>query len=551
MREIFADLLKDAVLHRRELIGRAEDGRLQLFQLFGDVAFAVGKRLLAYVGLGHKVDLRLCDLEIVAEYTVVADPHVFDAGLLFFARLDLLDIAGTVLFDGTQFVNLRIIAVLDDTALADGERGVLIVDRLGKQLSDVVQRVKRCGDLAEFRRIQQRDLLLHLRQHRNAAENAEHVARVGRTVGDARHQALKIKHRPKRRSQLLPRGEIVIQCAERRLPPCDLRDADERVQEPCAQKARAHRGLGVIQHPEERALLVLCPHGLGDLQIAVRVDVKFKILPVAVNIQLLDKGDVGLLRLFDIVEQRTDRAGALAAQPLRAVCGKLRMDDLRRVRFFKAEALVVFDQRLAALGQERIERRRASLCDVDQNLTRRIGRQLILQADVTLRACTVCGVDPPGRDVGKADGGRSCAEIDSREEVVLLVREQRRVGHSTRRDDLDDLPLDKPFGKRGILHLLTDGDLIPFFHKPPDIDVRFVKRNAAHRRALLHAAVSAGQRQLQLARGGVGILEKHLIEVAEAVHEDKILVLILYFKVLLHHRGIAHRKSPRCLKKVK
>ena len=349
LREIFADLLKDAVFHRGQFVRRAENGCLQLLQFFGDIALTVGKRLLTYVGLGHKVDLRLRNLEIIAEHTVVADPHILDAGLLFFARLDLLDIAGAVLPDGAQLVDLRVVAVLDDAALADGKRRIFVVDRLGEQLPDVIQRVERCGDLAKFRRIQRGDFVFHLGQHGNAAEDAEHVARVGRAVGNARHQALKVKHGTERGGQFFTRREIIIQRADGRLPPRDLRNADERMQKPGAQKSRAHRRLGVIHHPEERAFFVLCPHGLGDLQIAVRVHVKLEILAVTVNVQLLDKGNVGLLRLLDIVEQRADRADALAAQPLRAVCGKLRLHDLRRVRIFKAKALVVLDKRLAAL----------------------------------------------------------------------------------------------------------------------------------------------------------------------------------------------------------
>ena len=64
-----------------------------------------------------------------------------------------------------------------------------------------------------------------------------------------------------------------------------------------------------------------------------------------------------------------------------------------------------------------------------------------------------------------------------------------------------------------------------------------MERNAAHRRALCLSAVTAGQRQLQFPRGQFGIVKKHLIEIAEAVKENGILILLFDLHILLHHRG--------------
>lgn len=59
-------------------------------------------------------------------------------------------------------------------------------------------------------------------------------------------------------------------------------------------------------------------------------------------------------------------------------------------------------------------------------------------------------------------------------------------------------------------------------------------RNAAHRRALLFAAVASRQSKLKLARCDLCILEKHFIKVPEAVKKDIILIFILDLEVLFH-----------------
>ena len=66
--------------------------------------------------------------------------------------------------------------------------------------------------------------------------------------------------------------------------------------------------------------------------------------------------------------------------------------------------------------------------------------------------------------------------------------------------------------------------------------------DAAHRRALGFAAIAAGERQLKLARGCEGIVKEHLVKIAETVKQEVALVLILYFKILLHHW--CHNATP-------
>ena len=75
--EVQGDLLahgvEQLVLDRDRAILRAEDPALKLLELRGDVALTVRQRLLTDIGLGDEVLIRIGDLYVVAEYTVVTD----------------------------------------------------------------------------------------------------------------------------------------------------------------------------------------------------------------------------------------------------------------------------------------------------------------------------------------------------------------------------------------------------------------------------------------------------------------------------------------------
>ena len=104
-------------------------------------------------------------------------------------------------------------------------------------------------------------------------------------------------------------------------------------------------------------------------------------------------------------------------------------------------------------------------------------------------------------------------------------------------DDTYHLALYKSLYSGGILHLLAYRHLVALFDQSCDICFGTVERNSAHRGALCLAAVAPGERKLKHARRDDGIIKKHLVKVAETVKKQEILILIFYFKVLLHHRS--------------
>ena len=130
--------------------------------------------------------------------------------------------------------------------------------------------------------------------------------------------------------------------------------------------------------------------------------------------------------------------------------------------------------------------------------------------------------------------------------IVRLRVEACAVDDRAGRDDADDIALDKALGERRVLGLLADGDLVALGDQARDVGVARMIGNAAHRRLILRrlAAVAGRQRQIELARGELSILVEHLVEVAQAEKEDRILILFLDLQILLHHRrDLGHDSS--------
>ena len=117
---------------------------------------------------------------------------------------------------------------------------------------------------------------------------------------------------------------------------------------------------------------------------------------------------------------------------------------------------------------------------------------------------------------------------------MFVQRLRTRIGAG--RDNADDRALYKTLRKLRIFHLLADRDLIPLFNKLRDIDINRVIRYAAHRRALFETAGFAGQRELKFSGRCLRVVKEHFIEIAEAVKQKTVFVLLLRPQVFLHHR---------------
>ena len=69
----------------------------------------------------------------------------------------------------------------------------------------------------------------------------------------------------------------------------------------------AHGGAGLVQHPQQAALLLLGAQGLGELQVAPGGEVQLHELPGGQPGQGGDVGQVGLLGLVEVGQQAPRR----------------------------------------------------------------------------------------------------------------------------------------------------------------------------------------------------------------------------------------------------
>ena len=146
-----------------------------------------------------------------------------------------------------------------------------------------------------------------------------------------------------------------------------------------------------------------------------------------------------------------------------------------------------------------------------------------------------------GGNICKAQAGLFALEVQAGNVVVAVVLQHAAFNDRTGGDHPDDVPLDKAFRLGGVLYLLTDGHLIALSDQARHIALVAVEGHAAHRGALRKAALLAGKGKIQLPGRRDGIVEEHLVKIADAVKKNFVLVLIFDLKILLHHgRKLCH-----------
>ena len=146
-----------------------------------------------------------------------------------------------------------------------------------------------------------------------------------------------------------------------------------------------------------------------------------------------------------------------------------------------------------------------------------------------------------GGNICKAQTGLFALEVQAGNVVIAVVLQHAALNDRTGGDHPDDVPLDKPLGLGRILHLLADGDLIALGDQARHIALVAVEGHATHGGTLRKAALLAGKGKVQLPGGRDGIIEEHLIKIADAVKKNFVLMLIFDLKILRHHgRKLCH-----------
>ena len=156
----------------------------------------------------------------------------------------------------------------------------------------------------------------------------------------------------------------------------------------------------------------------------------------------------------------------------------------------------------------------------------------LVRQDPDLGPAALEGPDLAGREVEQGQAPALVLERQRQDVRALLGVLGVDLDGRARRQDLDDLPLDDPFGRLGVLDLLADGHLEALAEELGQVGGDGVIRHAAHRHLL-----PRGQGDVQDGRGGPGVLVEHLVEIAQAEEQEGVGMELLDAEILLHHRG--------------
>ena len=301
-------------------------------------------------------------------------------------------------------------------------------------------------------------------------------------------------------------------------------------------EARARCRLGLIDLREERAFggAVHRPH---QLEVRLGRIVEHQRLAELVEREARDRElaiRLALLRHRQATSRRAARDLRRAGTP-RLPGAEHRIEHaVHRAVVHRARRFVAHDHLRPRGPQILDDRLRAR---PREDLARVEAYELAQRARRVLR---LAGGQLAGRQVerGHAERRPVRRRVD-RDEVVILARgEARVVVGDAGAHDPHDLAGDDPLHGRRIGHLLADRDLEALLEQALDVRARRVVRHAGHRDRVVRPFVARGQREIERARGGDGVLEEHLVEVPHPEEEEGVLVRRLGGQVLPHDRRI-------------
>ena len=324
---------------------------------------------------------------------------------------------------------------------------------------------------------------------------------------------------------------------------------NERLFDPAAEHPLAHGGAGLVQHPEQGAPLLATAQRLGQFQIGPRdrrQPHELRLVVADDGLQAFDALDLSIVQIF---QQRRHGKADIALFVDAGLRGPVAAELIFQRDGHKARRIALlfdkFDGALHIFLQVGGQLPAVEGVGVHQHLTGVVAAQLGDDSRDDLFLPEFRDVGRAGGNVGKAEARRVPLDENARDVVVFIILEHTALDDGAGRDHTDDIPLDKALGLSGVFHLLTDGDLVAFGDEPGHIAFVAVEGHPAHGGALLLTALLAGQRQVQLPRGRPGIVEEHLVKVADAVEQNLVLVLFFDFQILLHHgRQFRHGSPP-------
>jgi hypothetical protein len=127
---------------------------------------------------------------------------------------------------------------------------------------------------------------------------------------------------------------------------------------------------------------------------------------------------------------------------------------------------------------------------------------------------------------------------------MLGTLEELGRGNGPRGVGANDFATDEALGLGRVFDLLSDGYSEPRIEQLPEIAIKGVVWDAAHRRIYGVVLPAAGEGDAEHRCGLLRIFEEELVEVSHAVEQQRRTRLFLEIEVLAQHGGHFHLRSP-------
>ena len=216
-------------------------------------ALAAGNRLFALIVGRHRMQVRLRNLDVVAEHAVEADLERVDPGARALALFHLGDHLPSRAADRLQLVELRVHAVARKAAVAR-ERPRLVDERPFDDIPHVREVVELRQQAAEQGRL---DFVEHQAEPRDRGDRQAQRHQVARAGGAERHAADEpldvvngLQHLAKAAAIRGAKRELL----DRVQPVTDPLERDEGTEQPRAQQPAAHGRHRAVDFVEQRSL---------------------------------------------------------------------------------------------------------------------------------------------------------------------------------------------------------------------------------------------------------------------------------------------------------
>ena len=529
-------LAEQLILQTVKMFLRSQDGLFNLLQPVRGVPLRTCQCLSSCVVVRNLILKRIGHLDAVAEDLVVLDPQGADPCFLALLLLQIGQPLFSVLPRGAVLIHHLVVAVPDDPALLHRQRRILL-DGIFHQLKQILQRIHILSDILQKSSLKIREQLPDKRKHLEGCLKRHQISGIGGLVGNPAGQSFQVIDR----LQVLPDFIPVHRCLRKFLHGCqpvlDGCRLDQGLLDHTAQHSGSHGRFCPVKDAQKGTLFLLFPQGFHQLQVSAARTVNQHVPVGKIRRQRGHLVHVVFLRLVQILEQRT--GGDHAA-------GKIRNSQPGQGRSMK-----VFRENPAARFIVEIIIIQCGYGDMLPSpyvVHIQAGYQKSLVADDFGRPEFLNFIHQTGNSVCLGHQTLSGRDIRDRQTVTvrqihnahqvivpgliqLFLADDGSGGHYS-----DHFAPDNSFCLLRILHLFTDGDLMPLFNQPGNVGIRGVIGNPAHRRALLHPAVLSCQCQLQFLRDRFRVIKKHLVKVAQSVKKNTVFILLLCCKVVLHHR---------------